>query len=298
MILKRTLLASALAILFSHAALAAELGSQDGQTVSDTDILNASRDSGVDLSQVPEPNVENAVKQELGERMLAAEARKAGTDKSPEVQRAMQRAADTEMIKRYIISQSAPPPGFPSDTELQAAYTANKAKLTQPKMVRVAEIYLVGIDSATQAKAKALAADLAKNPDGFAEAAARNGGDRETSTRGGDWVPVRQLPPEFAAAIDTVRPGGVTKVIADKTGFHIVKVFDRREETIPTLDQARPELIRAMRESKQRELAQAFVGKLSTQYPPTVNSAAIAKISAPAPAATGSASPSPAPTIK
>jgi peptidylprolyl isomerase len=303
MMLKRTLVASAIAILFSQAAFAVELGTQDGQSVTDTDILNASRDNGIDLALVPAPNVENAVKQELGERMLAAEARKAGTDKSPEVQRAMQRAAETEMIKRYIISQSAPPAGFPSDTELRAAYDQNKAKLTQPKMVRLAEIYLVGIDSATQAKAKALASDLSKNPDGFADAAARNGGDRELASRGGDWVAMRQLPPEFASAVDATRPGSTTKVIADKTGFHIIKVFDRREETIPTLEQARPQLTQAMRESKQRELAAAFVNKLSTQYPPTINSAAIAKISAPAPAgapATGAASPSlsPAPTVK
>lgn len=305
MTLKRTLLASALALLFSQAALAADVaGSAGSVTVTDTDLTTLFRDNSVDIATVPEPAVENALKNEIGRRLLENEAKKAGTDKAPEVQRAMARAASQELIRRYIASQAQLPAGFPSDQDLRAAYDQNRAKLVQPRRVKLAQIVVQGSDDATQKRAQALAADLKKNPDGFADAAARNGGDRASALSGTDWVPVAQLQPFIVKAVDTLPKGGVTSAIQtpDKQAYLVLRVIDRAEESTPTLEQVRGELTQAMRQQRTQQEEAEVVRRITSANQPTINTGVLSRISqpgtTPAPAAAPAAAPSPAPAPK
>jgi parvulin-like peptidyl-prolyl isomerase len=281
MSLKFTLVASAIAMLISQAATAAEAGSQAGVSISDTELTNMFRENGYDISQVPEPQVENNLKRALVLRVVASTAKKAGFDKTPAVQAAMKQAAEDEMVRRYVLSQSQPPPGFPSDAEQHQAYENAKPKLLQPKRVRVADIYLTGVDDATQKKAKALDADLRAHPENFADAASKNGGDAANATNGGDWIAMKNLPADFVAALDPVQKGGVSTVIPDKTGFHIVKVIDRAEEFTPGFDQVKGELVRALRQQKIQEMTAAYFNQVGQQSPPNINLAVVARLSAP-----------------
>ena len=189
MSLKLTLVASALAMLVSQTAMAADVaGSEAGVSITDADLTTMFRDAGYDISQVPEPQVENNLKNELARRVIVANAKKAGFDKSPEVAHAMEHAAEEELVHRFVLTQAQVPAGFPSDAEVQAAYNSNKSKMLVPRRVRVAEIYMVGVDDVTEKRAKALDTELKAHPDNFPDAAAKNGGDRATAANGGDWL--------------------------------------------------------------------------------------------------------------
>ena len=299
MSLKHTFAVSAIALLVSQSAMAAEsAGSEGNVSISDTDLATMFRDNGFDISQVPEPAVENNLKVELTHRFLVSTAKKAGFEKSPEVQRAMQHAADEELIRRYVLSQSQVPAGYPTDADLRTAYDQNKNKLTLPKRVRVSDIYLAGVDDATQIRAKALDADLVVHPDNFPDAAAKNGGDRASAVTGGDWIAVKNLTPDIVKALDAVQKGGVTKVVADKTGFHIVRLIDRAEESTPTFEEVRPNLVAALREQKTRELSVYFMKNMVTTNPVNVNQAVLARISAPGTVPTAAAAPAAAPASR
>jgi parvulin-like peptidyl-prolyl isomerase len=295
MSLKLTLAASAIVLLVGQTAMAAEAGSEAGVSISDTELTNMFRENGYDIGQVPEPQVETNLKRALALRVIANNAKKAAFDKTPAVQAAMKQAAEDELVRRYVLSQSSPPASYPSDAEQRQAYENAKPKLVQPKRVRVADIYLTGVDDATQKRAKALDADLRLHPDGFPDAAAKNGGDITTATNGGDWIAMKNLPADFVAAIDPAPKGGVTTVIPDKTGFHIVRVIDRAEETTPTFDQVKGDLVRALREQKTRELTAAYFNQVVTQSPPNINLAVLARVSAPGTVPTAATAPGSAP---
>lgn len=295
MFLKLTLVASAIALLVAQSAMAAEAGSEAGVSISDTELTTMFRENGYDIGQVPEPQVENNLKRALALRVISNSAKKAGFDKTPAVVAAMKQAAEDELVRRYVLTQSTPPAGFPSDAEQRQAYENAKPKLLQPKRVRVAEIYLAGVDDATQKKAKALDADLRAHPEGFPDAAAKNGGDVTNATNGGDWIAMKSLPADFVAALDPVQKGGVSTVIPDKTGFHIVRVIDRAEESTPSFDQVKGDLVRALREQKTRELTAAYFNQVVTQSPPNINLAVLARLSAPGTVPTAAAAPGSAP---
>ncbi|MCX7553302.1 peptidylprolyl isomerase [Marinicella sp. S1101] len=63
--------------------------------------------------------------------------------------------------------------------------------------------------------------------------------DGQKALEGGrlGWRPVNQLPPLFADQVTLMSPGEVTRPIRSPSGFHILKLLDKKSETIKTVDQ-------------------------------------------------------------
>jgi peptidylprolyl isomerase len=294
--LKKTLFAGAVALLLNQGAWAADpIASADGVQITEADFLQTLKDANVNPAQIPPQQVENFLRNELARRVIITEAKKAGTDKVPETQRAMARAAEAELIKEFLAQQSMPPATYPTETDIQAAFTENQGKLVVPKRYHLARIFLAAGDDAVKKRAVALAADLKAHPDGFAASAAKNSQDQTTAQRGGDigWVPAQNLEPDVQKAVDGLQKGQVSGVITGKTGFYIVKMLERTEERPATLDEVRPDLTRALRQQKARELEQAYIQKLDSTYPASITQGEVAKISAQPTAVTSPAAPAP-----
>lgn len=281
--LKHTLIAGAIAFGLAAPVLAAEvLGTAGTVQVTDADVTTLLHDAKVDPTAVTPDGLDQAVRSELARRVILNEARKSGMDKQPDVQRAMTRASENVLTEEFVASQSMPPPDYPSDTELHAAYDANKAKFVVPKRVELAQIYLLGADDATQKRAAALAADLKAHPDTFADVAAKQSQDKESAARGGmmGWVGVKVLEPAVLKAIEPLQKGGVSAPIVEKAGIRIVRVVDRAEEQQATFDQVRAELTRKMREAKAHDIQNAYINKLIAANPPSINPTGISKLAA------------------
>lgn len=59
--------------------------------------------------------------------------------------------------------------------------------------------------------------------------------DAQDALKGGElgWRPVNRLPPLFAEALQKMKPGEVSKILRSPSGFHIVKLLDRRSKDTP-----------------------------------------------------------------
>jgi len=61
--------------------------------------------------------------------------------------------------------------------------------------------------------------------------------DAQDALKGGElgWRPADRLPPLFAEALQKMKPGDVSAVLRSPSGFHIVKLLDRRSKDTPVV---------------------------------------------------------------
>jgi peptidyl-prolyl cis-trans isomerase SurA len=61
--------------------------------------------------------------------------------------------------------------------------------------------------------------------------------DAQDALKGGGigWRPADRLPPLFAEALQQMKPGEVTPVLRSPSGFHIIKLLDRRSKDTPVV---------------------------------------------------------------
>jgi peptidyl-prolyl cis-trans isomerase SurA len=61
--------------------------------------------------------------------------------------------------------------------------------------------------------------------------------DAQDALKGGElgWRPADRLPPLFAEALQNMKPGEVSPVLRSPSGFHIIKLLDRRSKDAPVV---------------------------------------------------------------
>lgn len=89
--------------------------------------------------------------------------------------------------------------------------------------------------AAAAAKAESVRAEIAAGGDFSAAAVSHS--DAQDALEGGDlgWRDIDQLPGAFVELAADLEPGGVSPAIRGPTGFHIVKLVERRSDTGPRM---------------------------------------------------------------
>jgi peptidylprolyl isomerase len=207
--------------------------------------------------------------------VLLAEARAKGWDKRPEAIARMERAREQALVSAYVDELSRPAPGYPSETELRAAYEANKVEFTLPRRYRVAQIYVAAEDKAAQLaqQARAPKAD-------FAALARASSEHAESAARGGDmgWLADGQMLPEVARALGGMKPGEVSAPVRSASGWHIVKLLETREPETRSFEELRAELAAALRLRRAQENERRHYDELLRKSPIAVNEVALIKL--------------------
>lgn len=129
-----------------------------------------------------------------------------------------------------------------SDTEVDN-YLANKAKMgARNEEFHLAHILVVVPEQASADKIQAARdkadralAQLRAGAD-FAQVAAGSS-DAKDALNGGDlgWRPADRLPPAFLAELQNLKPGETTAVLRSPSGFHILKLIDKRSGEAPVV---------------------------------------------------------------
>jgi peptidyl-prolyl cis-trans isomerase C len=218
----------------------------------------------------------------IDRKALVIAARKDGLEKDPQVQQSIAQATDmalqNALLSRTISSNV-------TDDALRARYQRDVAGKPGEEEVHASHILVP-----TEAQAKSIIDQLNKGAD-FAALAKQDSSD-PAAQKGGDlgFFKKGDMVPAFAEAAFALQPGQVTQTpVHTQFGWHVIKVFERRQAPPETFEQARDGLRQTViQEGVRKALADARVGltieKFNMDGSPQ----------APAPAASPTATPAPA----
>lgn len=169
-------------------------------------------------------------------RAVAAEARRKGMDKDPEIKRqvdaAAQRAFESAVLEREV------GPAV-SDAALRARYDRDVAG--KPG---VEEVHARHILVETEALAVTIIGELGKGGD-FAALSTKHSKDPGAARSGGDlgFFKKDDMVPEFATAAFALKDGQVSATpVKTQFGWHVIQTIERRRAPAETFEQARDEL--------------------------------------------------------
>ena len=125
-----------------------------------------------------------------------------------------------------------------SDEELQALYDADVAGI-EPQVEYNASHILVE----TEEEANAIIESLAADGD-FAAIAAEKSLDGGSGAAGGSlgWFGLGRMVPEFEAAVVALEVGAVSAPVQSQFGWHVIRLDDKRDQPLPTVEELRAEL--------------------------------------------------------
>ena len=190
----------------------------------------------------------------IDQKLLAAEAQRRGLDKSEAAQRRL------EAVRERILSDmlvEAVVEGAVSEQAIQRLYEEQQRRARTSEELRVRLIL-----SQTRAQAEAVMAILAQGA-AFEAVAAQRSTDPATRYSGGDlgYSTLDVLPDDYAAALRGQPNGKVIGPVEAANGWAVLRIEDRRLETPPTLEQARPLIVRYLTYEGVRQLLEQLRGK-------------------------------------
>jgi peptidyl-prolyl cis-trans isomerase C len=173
----------------------------------------------------------------VDQKLLAAEAVRRGLDKTPAVQRRL--AAARERVLGDMVLENAVG-RVVNDDAVKGLYAEMLKNTAASQEYRLRQIVVPTEAEGDQVKA------LLAGGAAFEAVAAQHSRDETTRFQGGVLPPLTQdlLPPGYAAALGTAKPGQVVGPFKTAAGFVVVRLDDKRQEAPITLEAARPQIIR------------------------------------------------------
>lgn len=159
----------------------------------------------------------------------------------------------------------------PTDAELRKIYETSKEQFRRPASAHVLHI-LVKVDpgatpqadAAAKTKADALVAQLRGGAD-WAALARANPDDPGSAGNGGDmgWVDMGKTVESFERAIFSIPLNTVDVVRSPEYGYHIIKVVERREQSVQPFEEARPALAARAANDMAKDIARAEINRVN-----------------------------------
>lgn len=210
--------------------------------------------------------------------LSAALARK--WEQRPEVAARLDRARREAIIDSYLESASQPPASFPSDTEVQALYDANKTAFITPRQFQIAQIFVAtppGGEDKAKARLDEILARLAKPGADFKAAARIDAAAKEAGDRADElgWVSEAQLKPDIREQVIGLAKGASSAPLKLEDGWHVLKLIDTRPAGVRPMAEVRDQLAQRLRQERATQLRRAVVQDLVRQSPAAVNELAL-----------------------
>ena len=162
--------------------------------------------------------------------------------------------------------------------DLQAYYNAHRDQYRVAEQVKVSHILiktpLAGADGKVDEKgvadAQKRAEDLLKQLKAgakFEDLAKKNSEDPGSAKEGGSlgWIGKGRTVPEFEKAAFSLPKGQISDLVKSSYGFHIIRVDDKQDAHMKTLDEVKSEIEPILKQQKTQEIAQKQAEDLLAQ---------------------------------
>lgn len=132
----------------------------------------------------------------------------------------------------------------PDEAAVQAAYDARLAAFEPADEFNAAHILVESED-----EARTLLGRIEAGED-FATLAGEHSNDPGSAAAGGSlgWFGLGRMVPEFEAAVTGLEVGGIAGPIETQFGWHLIRLDDMRQTTLPPLEALRGEIVSALQE--------------------------------------------------
>jgi peptidyl-prolyl cis-trans isomerase D len=173
---------------------------------------------------------------------------------------------------RYVTvsPQRFPFTGDIPQEDIAAYYETHASEFSREEQVRVRHILLkvpTHADTAQETEIRTRATDLLtalRDGGDFAALATKHSEDEATAKQGGDlgYFPRGQMVPAFENVAFTLPVGQVSDLVRTDFGFHILRVEDKLEAGVKTLDEVQESIRTTLRQQKAQDAALTFVDDL------------------------------------
>ncbi|MET0182290.1 MAG: peptidyl-prolyl cis-trans isomerase, partial [Caulobacterales bacterium] len=180
-----------------------------------------------------------ALEEMIEVRLFATEAESRGLDREPDIRRRLQLARERVLATAIYeeLQQKASDP-----RAVERAYRENASRLGEGQEVHLRHIQFESRDAALAAKRRL------DNGERFEALAFEVSTDRATAAEGGElgFRAVESLPEPIRQLTENMAVGEVGGPVRTDVGWHLIRVEDRRERGVPSLEELRPQIINWM----------------------------------------------------
>lgn len=233
----------------------------------------------------------------IDQKLLAHEAERRGLDNSPLAQRRLQATRERilgDMLVETVVN------GAITDQAVQTLYQEQLRLARTSEEIRVRLIL-----SRTKPEADAVMGILGQGAQ-FEAVAMERSIDEATRYSGGDlgYSTLDVMPQAYAVALRDQPAGSTVGPFQTEGGWAVLRVEDRRRESPPTLEQARPQIVRYLTYEGVRQLLEQLRGKAKVDVllsgdgaGPASEPASAPRSAAPTPAQAPAVAPAPPPAV-
>ncbi len=224
-----------------------------------------------------EKNKKTLFEDMIVESLFLEDAVRKGIDRDREVRDILNEARKKIIIAKFVKTEVDDKIKI-SEEEMKKYYEEHKDEFRKPEMWRASHILV-----ASEGEAKDVQAALAGGKN-FQDLAREKSIDA-TASRGGDVGYFRkgQVVPEFENACFELKMGDVSPIVHTQFGYHIIKLTDKKPETVRPFEEAKPMLENELRIKERNDLFDKLVIDLKDKYRVRVEDDAIKAIEASVP---------------
>jgi parvulin-like peptidyl-prolyl isomerase len=228
-------------------------------------------------------SLEQVVRADILQRSVLANAQAQNFGHDPATEKALKELDDEALTRLWIAHEAALPAGYPTESEVQAAY--DLLKQHAPYEYHLAQIFVSAPDGADSDKLDAAltkAAEIRKDlaSEDFAQVARQQSDEAASAAKGGDlgFLPATQLLPAVLDAVQSLKPGETVGPVKTADGLHFLKLIERQPIPVPALPIVHDRIVTALRAREQAQLEQSYLRQLAAKLDITVDQIGLARL--------------------
>lgn len=197
--------------------------------------------------------------QMISEKLLIQEAKNMGLEKDNDVLEQIEKMTE-QILVQVLLQREILDKVDVNDEEVSEYYEQNKGSFTEKEQVHLYNILLESEEEAQdileQLKAGGDFSEIAKEKSTGPSAA--KGGDLGYLTKG-------TIIPEIEEVVFALEVEELSEVVKTDFGFHILKITEKKPETVKTLEEVKEDIIQTLLPAKQKEAFENLLERLKSK---------------------------------